>query len=77
DAILDSGLATPSKSSLLFGALRGVADAGVQIPHADGLVDDARLKGAHIDAYMKSKGASSALSSEFEKAKKAIMEAGG
>ncbi|VVC04297.1 50S ribosomal protein L18 [Candidatus Burarchaeum australiense] len=77
DAILDSGLSTPTKSSVLFSALQGVVDAGVTVPHGEGLVDEKRLKGAHIDAYAKSKGGPGSLEAEFEKVKKAVMEAGG
>jgi len=77
NAILDTGLQVPSKSSLLYGALQGVTDAGVSVPCGKDLVDAKRLKGAHIDAYAKSKGGSSSLEADFEKVKKAISEAGG
>ena len=76
DALLDSGLSTPSKSSLLFGALRGVVDSGVTVPHGEELVDEARRKGTHMDAYAKAKGKSAAIVAEFEKVKKAIMAGG-
>ena len=77
DAILDTGLTTSSRSSLVFGALRGVLDAGVSVPHGENLVDDGRLKGSHMDALAKSKGGASSVVEEFERAKRAIMEAGG
>jgi len=74
EAVLDVGLRTASRNSVMFGALRGAADAGVNVPQGEGLVDEARLKGAHIDAYAKVKGGSSAVAQEFEKAKSAITK---
>lgn len=76
DAVLDAGLRTASKNSVLFGALKGVVDAGVAVPHGEGLVDEQRLKGAHIDAYAKSKGGSSSVAAEFDKLKSAIAKEG-
>jgi large subunit ribosomal protein L18 len=74
EAVLDAGLRTASRNSLIFGALKGVVDAGVKVPHGENLVDEARLKGAHVAAHAKSSGASSSIEQEFEKAKAAIQK---
>jgi len=69
-AVLDAGLQAPTKSSALFAALKGAADAGLSVPHGEGLVDEARLKGEHIAAHRKLPE----LKQMFEKAKEAIMK---
>jgi large subunit ribosomal protein L18 len=51
-AVLDIGMQTPSKGAVLFAALAGMVDAGVDIPHGDVLPDDERLNGGHIDDKM-------------------------
>ena len=54
DAILDIGLRPSTKGSRLYAALKGLADAGLQIPHSDkALPSPERLGGAHIAAYAK------------------------
>ncbi len=50
-AVLDIGLNTSSKGCLMFAALKGVLDAGVEVPHGENLFDEQRLRGAHIAAY--------------------------
>lgn len=71
-AVLDVGLHTPSKGALVFAALKGALDAGVDIPHGDGLFDEERLKGAHIAAYASSlKG-----KPEYEKMFSACLKVG-
>lgn len=52
--VLDTGLYSPVKGSILFAAQKGAMDAGLKSPHGDGLVDEARISGAHIEAYAKS-----------------------
>ena len=52
-AILDIGLSASSKGSRVFAALRGMVDAGLEIPHGeDVLPDDHRINGMHIDESM-------------------------
>lgn len=48
-AILDIGLYTPSKGSILYSVLKGAVDAGLKIPHSpDIFPDDSRIKGSHL-----------------------------
>lgn len=51
DFVLDIGLATASKSSVLFGAAKGALDAGLHTNFDKDAVDEARLKGEHIAKY--------------------------
>ena len=49
-AILDIGLSASSKGSRVFAALRGMVDAGLEIPHGESVLPgEDRLNGAHID----------------------------
>ena len=49
EAILDIGLAGSSPGSRVFSALKGMIDAGIDIPHGDSVLpDDDRINGAHI-----------------------------
>ncbi|KON33346.1 MAG: hypothetical protein AC479_04985 [miscellaneous Crenarchaeota group-6 archaeon AD8-1] len=50
-AILDIGLINPSKGSKIFGALCGIIDAGIDIPHDEKKIIKERLDGLHIAAY--------------------------
>lgn len=51
-AVLDIGLAQPTKEARIFASVKGIADAGVDIPHnADKLPSDDRVKGQHIADY--------------------------
>lgn len=53
-AILDIGLRTPVKGSRVFAALRGVLDAGLEVPHSEEILpDESRIKGEHIANYAK------------------------
>jgi len=53
-AILDIGLHSPTKGSRIFAALKGVIDAGVEVPcDKEKLPDDNRIKGQHITEYAK------------------------
>ncbi len=48
-AILDMGLQHPVKNGVVFAALKGAVDAGMQIPHsAEVLPDEKRIKGEHL-----------------------------
>jgi large subunit ribosomal protein L18 len=50
EAILDIGLAASSAGSRVFAALKGMIDAGLEIPHGESILpSDERLSGAHID----------------------------
>lgn len=54
EAILDIGLHSPSKGAKVFAVLKGVLDAGVQVPHSEEkLPDEKRIKGEHIADYAK------------------------
>jgi large subunit ribosomal protein L18 len=51
-AFLDVGLHIPSKGARIFAALKGVLDAGVEVPHSkDVLPDEGRISGKHIAEY--------------------------
>ncbi|MFX0113402.1 MAG: 50S ribosomal protein L18 [Candidatus Hodarchaeota archaeon] len=53
-AILDIGLAVPVYGSRVFAILRGMVEAGMDIPHSDSVFPaDDRISGAHIAAYAK------------------------
>ncbi len=51
-AVLDVGLHIPSKGADVFSALKGVLDAGVDVPHDEEVLpDEKRIAGAHIANY--------------------------
>ncbi len=55
EAILDIGLRPSTKGSRLYAALKGLTDAGLEVPHSEEtLPSTARLGGAHITEYAKS-----------------------
>ena len=48
-AVLDIGLSTPVHKSRIFAALKGLIDAGIEVPHEKEIFPaDARIKGAHL-----------------------------
>jgi large subunit ribosomal protein L18 len=50
EAVLDIGLATPVKGGVLFGALKGLIDAGLDVPHdPESLPKEDRLKAGKED----------------------------
>ena len=52
EAVLDTGLVTPTKKSKVFAVLKGSADAGMQVPHNEEMLpDESRIKGEHIAKY--------------------------
>jgi large subunit ribosomal protein L18 len=53
-AILDIGMAIPTKGSKVFAILHGVLDAGVEVPHGEEKIVPDRAKGDHIARYAKS-----------------------
>ena len=49
EAVLDIGLHLPIKGGRIYAALKGVIDAGLNVPHSpDVFPDESRLKGEHI-----------------------------
>ena len=49
EAVLDVGLAATPTGGRVFAALKGMVDAGMDIPHGDHVLpDDDRINGAHI-----------------------------
>jgi len=68
-AILDIGLASSSPGNRIFAALKGMIDAGLDVPYGDGVLpSDDRVNGAHIDY---------SLAAAVDAAKNAIEEASG
>ncbi|MBT3464141.1 50S ribosomal protein L18 [archaeon] len=50
--ILDMGLHTPINGSRIFAVLKGVIDAGIEVPHSpEKLPSDERINGSHISKY--------------------------
>ncbi len=50
EAILDIGRIRPSKGAKVFAALKGVLDAGIQVPHSDEVLPSQEaLQGSHIN----------------------------
>jgi len=49
-AVLDIGLAASSSGSRVFAALKGMVDAGLEVPHGESVLPtEERVKGEHID----------------------------
>ncbi len=49
EAVLDAGVLRPSKGGRILGALQGLLDAGIDVPHSkEGLPPKERLGGAHL-----------------------------
>ncbi len=72
--ILDIGLHTPTKGSLVFAAAIGAKDAGLDID-IKAEVPEERIKGGHISAYAeKAKEHNSAQFKAYEKAKVNVKE---
>jgi large subunit ribosomal protein L18 len=56
EAVLDAGLLRPTRGGRLLGALQGLLDAGLEIPHGDaGMPPKERLSGAHLKAPLPEK----------------------
>ncbi|MEM2517536.1 MAG: 50S ribosomal protein L18, partial [Candidatus Bathyarchaeia archaeon] len=69
EAVLDIGLHSPTKGARVFAALKGVLDAGLNVPHGEEkLPDENRIKGMHIAQYAKM------LSADTEKYTAAFSE---
>ncbi len=55
EAISDIGLHAPSKGARIFAVLKGVLDAGINVPHSEEkLPDEKRTKGEHTVQYARS-----------------------
>jgi large subunit ribosomal protein L18 len=55
EAILDIGLHSPSKGARVFAVLKGVLDAGINVPYSEEkLSDEKRIEGKHIAQYAES-----------------------
>jgi large subunit ribosomal protein L18 len=53
-AVLDIGLQSPSQGGRIFAALKGIIDAGVNIPHKEDILpSEERILGNHISRYAK------------------------
>ena len=67
EAVLDIGLAASTPGGRVFSALKGMVDAGLDIPHGENVLpDEGRLAGAHI---------SDEIAAAVESTKNAIEEA--
>ncbi|MBI4394539.1 MAG: 50S ribosomal protein L18 [Euryarchaeota archaeon] len=50
EGVLDIGRHNPVPGSRVFAALKGVVDAGVDVPHGENILpDDARIAGGHLE----------------------------
>ena len=66
-AVLDIGLQTSKKGARLYAALKGVIDAGVEIPHGEeNIPKEERISGTHIKET---------IPKDFEKVKANILKA--
>jgi large subunit ribosomal protein L18 len=53
-SVLDIGLKEPSKGASAFAALKGLLDAGIEVPHGDEVLpSDERIHGDHISPEMR------------------------
>lgn len=49
-AVLDIGMQNPAKGAVLFATVAGMVDAGLEVPHGEGVLPvEERLNGKHID----------------------------
>jgi large subunit ribosomal protein L18 len=54
EAILDIGFHRPTKGAKVFAFLKGAVDAGLRVPHGEGVFpEESRIRGEHIAAYAK------------------------
>jgi large subunit ribosomal protein L18 len=80
-AIADIGLQKAHKKGRIFSVLKGLIDAGIEIPVGEGIIDEERIKGKHIAEYIlkaegeqfsKTKDFAKNIMKEFEEIKKKI-----
>ena len=70
DAVLDIGMQENVAGSRVYAALKGVVDAGLNIPHSkDILPSEERIQGKHISEYKKTD-----ITKDFDETKKSIMK---
>lgn len=77
EAILDTGFRTPLHKGKLFAFMKGVLDAGMQIPHGDKDIfpSEERLTGSHVKNYAETlKSDKEAYSQRFAKYLKSKAE---
>jgi len=68
EAVLDIGLHSPTKGARVFAALKGVLDAGLNVPHGEEkLPDEERIRGLHIAQYAKMLAATEKYMTVFSK----------
>ena len=54
EAVLHIGLHRPVKGAVVFAALKGALDAGLQVPHGEEVLpSEDRVKGRHVEDYAK------------------------
>jgi large subunit ribosomal protein L18 len=52
EAIADIGLHASTKGNRIYSAIKGIADAGVNVPHGEEILpDEKRIRGEHIKKY--------------------------
>jgi large subunit ribosomal protein L18 len=70
-AILDIGLNPSVKGSRIYATMKGVLDAGIEIPHSDEVLpNEARIRGEDIATYTKKEG--HIIKKNFDETKKLI-----
>ncbi len=70
--VLDIGMQTPSKGAIVFAALKGAIDAGLETSYEKSMVPEKKLDGSEIAAYakaLKGKGAYEKMFSGYLKLK--------
>lgn len=73
EAVLDIGLHSSTKGSRIYSALKGVVDAGIDIPHSEEVLPpEERTRGRHIEQYAESFGKKVNISVLFDEVKKKI-----
>ena len=73
EAILDTGLVSPTKGARIFAMLNGVVDAGISVPYKEEKIVKERIKGEQVAKYAKKLGVGS---DEYNKKFAAYIAAG-
>jgi large subunit ribosomal protein L18 len=73
EAILDTGLVSPTKGARIFAMLSGIVDAGVEVPFSEEKIVKERIKGEQIAKYAKELGVGS---EEYNQKFAAYLKAG-
>ena len=70
EAVLDIGMQKSVNGCRLFAALKGVVDAGVDVPHSEEVLPKPdRISGKHIDSHLKNN-----ITKSFEEIKSKILK---